>query len=347
MSAPASDTVAPASDTVAPADSAWRPQASLATLRERARMFATVRQFFAARAVLEVDTPQLVNHAVSDVHLHSAEVSWPTPTYATGRTGAPLFLHTSAEYAMKRLLAAGSGDLYQLCHVFRGEESGPLHNSEFMMLEWYRVGWSLEQLMREVDEILRALLGAQVGAAAQYLSYEQAFVQSLGCNPLTDSDEALSACALALGFDAPLVARCGRDELLDLMIGAHIGPRLGMDGPVFVHRYPASQAALARLDPVDARVALRFEVYRGGIELANGFEELGAAREQRARFMSDQRQRATRSLAVNPLDEFLLAALAAGLPDCSGVAVGIDRVLMLATGAARLDEVMAFTTPRA
>lgn len=319
---------------------AWRPGATRARLQQRAALLAAIRQFFAARALLEVDTPQLVNHAVTDLNLHSAQVHWPAGDRKLRH------LHTSAEYSMKRLLAAGSGDIFQLCHVFRGEESGPLHNSEFMMLEWYRVGWSCEQLMSEVDALLRQLLPDQL-AATQYLSYEQAFLAHVGCNPLTDSDAALGACARELGFDAQLLQRCARDELLDLLMGARIGPQLGQAGPLFLHRYPASQAALARLDPADARVALRFELYLNGVELANGFEELADAGLQRARFEADRQQRRARGLTVPDSDEFLLAALAHGLPPCSGVALGVDRLLMVASGAAGIAEVMAFTTEHA
>ena len=319
----------------------WRPGASADRLRQRAAMLAAIRQFFSARAVLEVDTPQLVNHAVTDLNLHSAEVRWP------GASDSLRYLQTSAEYAMKRLLAAGSGNIYQLCHVFRGEELGPLHNGEFMMLEWYRLGWSLERLMAEVDELLRQLLAERTLAATRHISYEQAFESTVGCNPLTDSDAQLATCALAQGLDAPLVQRCARDELLDLLMGACIGPQLGLSGPVFLHRYPASQAALARLDPEDPRVALRFELYLQGVELANGFEELSDERTQRARFESDLRQRRERHLHMPAADEYLLAALSHGLPPCSGVAVGVDRLLMLATGAAHIAEVMAFTSDRA
>jgi len=304
-------------------------------------MLAEVRAFFAARGVLEVDTPQLVNSGVTDVNIHSAEVRWP------GGDARPRYLHTSPEYAMKRLLAAGTGDIYQLCHVFRGDEQGTLHNAEFMIVEWYRRGWAIAALMEEVDALLRALLDASALAPTRYLSYEQAFVTTLGCNPLTDSDAALLACALRAGFDEALLRRCERDELLDLLMGLRIGPQLGLDAPVFVHRYPASQAALARLDPADARVALRFELYLRGVELANGFEELGDAAEQRERFAADQRLRAARNLPVPAMDEHLLAALASGLPPCAGVALGFDRLLMLGCGAQRIDEVMAFTSERA
>ncbi len=319
----------------------WRPGARPECLRRRASLLAEIRAFFAARGVLEVDTPQLVNHAVTDRHLHSVQVQW------TGAPGRAQFLHTSPEYAMKRLLAAGSGDIYQACHVFRGEEQGRIHNSEFMLLEWYRTGWSLEALMREVDALVRTLLAAKAGAATRYLSFEEVFVEALGCDPIGDPDHVLADCARAQGFGDRLVRDCDRDELLDLLMGARIGPRLGLDGPVFVHRYPASQASLARLDPADARLALRFELYLHGMELANGFEELADAEEQAARFRADQESRAARGLVVPPIDEFLLAALRAGLPACAGVALGFERLLMIACGAERIDEVLPFTSERA
>jgi len=310
-------------------------------LQRRASLLAAVREFFASRAVLEVDTAQLVNFAVTDPQLHSAEVRWP------GKDSRLRFLHTSPEYAMKRLLAAGSGDVYQLCHVFRGGESGALHNAEFMLLEWYRIGWSSQALMHELDALLRTLLGEAALGATRIVNYEQAFVEALALNPLSAADGAIAACACAQGLDTALVQRCSRDEVLDLLMGAHIGPRLGEDGPVFVHRYPASQAALARLDPADARVALRFELYLHGIELANGFEELSDASEQRARFQENQRSRAARGLPVPAIDEFLLAALESGLPPCAGVALGMDRVLMLGSGVRRIADVLAFSSENA
>ena len=319
----------------------WRPLATRENLLRRAALLGSVREFFASRGILEVDTPQVVNFAVTDPQLHSAQVRWP------GTDSRSRFLHTSPEYAMKRLLAAGSGDIYQLCHVFRGDEQGALHRREFMLLEWYRLGWSAAALMGEVEELLRSLLGAAAGGATRIVSYEQAFLETLALNPLTGSEGALADCACAQGLDASLVHRCSRDELLDLLMGAHIGPRLGKDGPVFVHRYPASQAALARLDPADPRVAMRFELYLHGVELANGFEELVDAAEQRARFMEDQRTRAARGLAVPAIDEFLLAALGAGLPASAGVAVGIDRIVMLACGTRSIGEVLAFSSENA
>jgi lysyl-tRNA synthetase class 2 len=303
-------------------------------------MLASVREFFASRNVLEVDTPMVVNHAVTDLHLHAVEVNWRSG-------GNRRYLHTSPEYAMKRLLAAGSGDIYQLCHAFRGEERGALHNAEFTLVEWYRCGWNHVSLMREVDELLRTLLGTGAGAATRVMTYEQAFVEFLGCNPLEDPDHVLADCARARGSDPELVRRCGRNELLDLLMAECVGPRLGLDGPVFVERYPASQAALARLDDADPRVALRFELYLHGIELANGFEELADEEQQRARFQADQAARAARGLPVPEIDELLLAALRAGLPPCAGVALGFDRVLMIAGGAREIGDVLAFSAGRA
>jgi len=320
----------------------WRPGASHVRLLERAALLRRAREFFAARGVLEVDTPLLVNTPVSEVHIHSARVQL---VAVPGDGAAPLFLHTSPEYAMKRLLAAGSGDIYQICHVVRGLEYGRLHNPEFTLIEWYRVGFTLGSLMDEVQALVRALLGAAAASRVnERLSYRDAFVRELGLDPLSASAEALAAAARPLGF-RPGAPRA--DEWLELLMAARIGPRLGHNALTFVHGYPASQAALARLDPADARVAERFELYCDGVELANGFRELASAAEQRARFEHDNSERRRRGLPVAALDERLLAALAAGLPDCAGVALGFDRTLMLATGAERIEEVLPFPTARA
>jgi elongation factor P--(R)-beta-lysine ligase len=317
---------------------AWRPTASLAALRRRAVALHATREFFRARDVLEVETPALVNAPVSDVNLGSARVELPGSTAAQ-------FLHTSPEYAMKRLLAAGSGDIFQVCHVFRGAERGRQHNPEFTMVEWYRLGFSLEQLMREVADLVRALL--QQDLPMELLSYREAVQRHAGFDPLDAGLGVLQRAAQALGLDARRAGEAGRDELLDLIVGAQVGPALGSAALTFVHRYPATQAALARLDSEDARLALRFELYHRGVELANGYHELANAAEQRRRFAADQQMRAARGLATAPLDQHLLAALDSGLPDCAGVALGFDRVLMLAMNASSIDEVLAFPTERA
>lgn len=316
----------------------WRPTSSLEAIRRRAQALRWTREFFHERGVLEVETPAMVNAAVSDVNLGSVRVEMP------GRD-APLFLHTSPEYAMKRLLAAGSGDIYQVCHVYRGAERGRQHNPEFTMLEWYRLGFSLDELMDEVGQLVRGLLREEL--PVEMLSYREAVATHAGFDPLDAPDAELIRAVEVLGMDSAHSHRASRDELLDLIVGAQVGPALGANALTFVHGYPASQAALARLDSTDPRVALRFELYHRGIELANGYHELSEITEQRQRFGNDQELRRRRGLPVNPLDPNLLAALEAGLPDCAGVALGFDRVLMLAMGAASIDDVLAFPVERA
>ncbi len=317
----------------------WRPTAARAMLEQRAVLLARARRFFADGGVLEVDTPMVVNAPVTDVHIHSARVDLgPAATQS-------YFLHTSPEYAMKRLLAAGSGDIYQICHVVRGFERGRLHNAEFTLIEWYRIGFTLDDLMNEVDALVRALLGpVATDHASERISYREAFLRELQLDPFTASVKELQQAAQKLGFAASDAAR---DELLELLMGAAVGPRLGNKTLTFVHGYPATQAALARLDPHDPQVALRFELYCDGVELANGFNELASANEQRARFKSDIAERRRVGLPIFDPDTFLLAALEYGLPECSGVALGFDRTLMLATGAKTIDAVLAFPTETA
>ena len=309
----------------------WRPTAARATLERRAQMLASARRFFADRNVLEVDTPIVVHATVTDVHIESARVEL---------SNAPgYFLHTSPEYAMKRLLAAGSGDIYQVCHVARGFERGRIHNCEFTLIEWYRTGFSLAQLMSEVEELSNALLGR---VAAERLTYREAFLQHLRLDPFAATDSQLAEAARGFGYQS--VGAASRDEWLEFLMATQVGPKLGLGRQTFIHGYPASQAALARLDPHDPRAALRFELYHEGVELANGFHELASAAEQRRRFETDLAERHRLGLPSYPLDERLLAALEAGLPDCAGVALGFDRLLMLATHARSIEEVLAFPT---
>ena len=327
----------------------WRPSATRARLAQRAELLAATRGFFGGRGLLEVETPMLVGAAVTDTHLESVPA----------RVGArSMHLHTSPEYAMKRLLAAGSGDIWQLCRVARGDERSRLHNPEFTLLEWYRCGWPMAQLIDEVAALFDALC-VRAGAAPRPLvvrRYADAFRDLFGVDPLTAPDATLAALARDAGLADGAGGGAGghrsattptRDDLLDFLVGAKLGPTLGRGEWLALTHWPASQAALARLDPEDPRTALRFEVYADGIELANGFEELADAREQAARFAADNAARRARGLPEHAPDERLLAALAAGLPPCSGVAVGFDRAVMVATGAGSIDEVVAFTTEQA
>lgn len=318
----------------------WQPTAPIAMLQQRAVLLRLTREFFAERGVMEVDTPALVRHPVSDVHIHSARVQLPGHP-------ATLYLHTSPEYAMKRLLAAGSGDIYQIAHVFRADERSRIHNAEFTLIEWYRCGFSMSRLMQEVAELTHRILRCPANAPYDALTYAQAFEQALGIDPLQATEPRLRDLATRHGLDVALTLRCTRDELLDWLMAAAVGPGLGSERLCFVHRYPASQAALARLDGADPRVALRFELYHRGVELANGFEELADADEQRRRFELDNAQRVRRGLPTADLDETLLAALAAGMPAVSGVALGFDRTLMLSAGADTIGEVLSFDLDRA
>jgi lysyl-tRNA synthetase class 2 len=318
-------------------DAAWRPTAARETLALRAALLGRLRAFFAARGVLEVETPALLAGATSDPHIESLR----TDVAGVGRR----FLHTSPEFAMKRLLAAGVGDVYQVCKVFRDGERGSRHNVEFTLLEWYRVGFDHHALMDEVAEFLRSMLGPRRVAAAERLSFREAFERHAGVDPFTANGEACARCLARAGVAAPTGR--DRDELIDLIAGEVVGPRLGWHGPTFVCDYPAQRAALARVRAGEPPVAERFEVYIDGVELANGFHELSDAGEQRRRFELDLRERARLGRPQVPLDEHLLAALATGLPDCAGVALGFDRLVMIAAGASTIDEVIAFKTERA
>jgi elongation factor P--(R)-beta-lysine ligase len=317
----------------------WRPTATLAALRRRADLLARTREFFAARGVLEVETPLLSAAGVSDPHIESLV------TQVAGMRGR-VFLSTSPEFPMKRLLAAGSGDIYQLCKAFRDAERGRWHNPEFTLLEWYRAGFDDAAMMAEVEHLVTGLLAPERELpAAEHLTYGEALQRHAGVDAHTASERDLTRAATGHGIACK--AGLGRDAMLDLLMGFVVGPRLGRERPCFVRDYPASQASLARLKPGLPPVAARFELYLDGIELANGFHELADAGEQRGRFAQDLAVRRERGQSQPPMDERLLAALGAGIPDCSGVALGFDRVVAIALEATRLSQAMAFSTDNA
>lgn len=317
----------------------WRPSASIKQLQARARLLRLVREFFATRDVMEVDTQVLSHCAVSDPFIDSIEATYrPAP----GQDGQPLYLQTSPEYAMKRLLAAGSGAIYQLGKVFRNGESGSRHNPEFTMLEWYRPGWSATALIDEVETLVAEAIA---DFSAQRISYRDLFLRELN----VDTHRATAAELAALcrqHVDAPFDDD-DRDTWLNLLMSEAIEPRL--QEPVFVHSFPASQAALAQVveDETGTLVATRFELFVRGIELANGYQELTDGREQSRRLDKDQQQRHALGLPERPLEKRLVSALEAGMPDCAGVALGFDRLAMLALGAVRIDEVIPFSFERA
>lgn len=317
------------------------------TLRLRARLLSAIRDFFAQRGVWEVDTPVLSAAAATDPHIDSFVTAYHGPDApADGR----LYLHTSPEFPMKRLLAAGAGSVYQICKVFRDGEAGRFHNPEFTLLEWYRTGFDHRALMDEVAALVNASLTVlgQTPLTPQRLSYRDAFRDHAGIDPLCGPVEDVIACAQAHGVPLPEgLPRQDRDAWLDLVLTQVVEPRLASQGMVLIYDYPASQAALARVRPGEPPLAERFELYLHGMELANGFHELADPVEQRRRFDGERQRRAAADQAAPPMDERLLAALSHGLPPCAGVALGVDRLLMVASGASHIREVIAFPVDRA
>ncbi len=320
----------------------WRPTASADALRLRARLYAAFRAFFAERGVLEVETPVLSRAGNTEPNIASFALEF------SGRTdGAPRtrWLRTSPEFALKRMLAAGVGDCYELGRVFRDGEAGGRHNPEFTMLEWYRVGWDHLRLLGETVELVRAAL-AIVGrdATPVVVSFRELYRQRLGIDPLRDDIDVLRDALGDVRIDPEGLTR---DDWLDLLMTHRLQPGFAPDQLLAVHDWPASQAALARIRADDPPVAERFELYLGPLELANGYHELRDAAEQRARFERDQALRRVRGQPVPPLDEALLAALEHGLPSCAGVALGVDRLLMGLLGTDRIADVLAFDFARA
>lgn len=318
----------------------WRPTAAVDALRLRARLYTTLRAFFAERGVLEVETPVLSVAGNTDANIESFSLEF------SGRTdGAPRtrWLRTSPEFALKRLLAAGIGDCYELGRVFRNGEAGGRHNPEFTMLEWYRVGWDHHRLIGETVEVVLAAL-ALVGqsATATTTTFRDLYRERLGLDPFTATDIELRA---ALGDVELDPAGLNRDDWLDLLMTHRLQPGFDRGSILVVHDYPASQCALAKVragQGDEPAVAERFELYFGALELANGYHELTDADELRARFLRDHARRAARGTVQPPLDEGLLAAMAFGLPACAGVALGVERLLMAMLSTGRIADVLAF-----
>ena len=315
----------------------WQPTAALDALRLRARVNALIRAFFAARGVLEVETPVLSRAGNTDPNIASFSLQF------SGRTdGAPRtrWLRTSPEFPLKRLLAAGLGDCYELGRVFRDGEAGGRHNPEFTMLEWYRTGWDHLHLIDEAATLVQeALALVSRNAGIVKLSYRDLYSQRLGLDPMLASEEQLRNALGDIRIDPTGLTR---DDWLDLLMTHRLQPSFLNDQLLAVYDYPASQCALARIRHDNPPVAERFELYLGQLELANGYHELAEANEQRARFQHDHAIRQMRGHAEPPLDENLLAALQHGLPACAGVALGVDRLLMAMLGTDRIGDVLAF-----
>lgn len=307
----------------------WRPAADIATLKLRAKILADIRTFFAKRNILEVETPLMCSAPVTDPFLDTLQIHYQNKIW---------HLQTSPEYAMKRLLCAGSGSIYQLCKAFRSDEMGKHHHPEFSILEWYHLGFDHHDLMDEMDEFLQYVIQTK---PAKKLSYQQLFEKYLNVNPHIIADEELKIitqtnCGIK-GDD-----KLDRDDYLNLLMTHSIEPQLDKDQPVFIYDYPASQAALAKIRQDNPPVAERFEVYIQSIELANGYHELTDATEQIKRFHQDIEKRKKLNLPIVPIDHYLLSAMENGLPDCAGVALGVDRLALIAAQKENLSDTMAF-----
>lgn len=313
-------------------------ESKVEVLRDRAELLGQARAFFAARKVIEVDCPMLGRAAPIDLHIEVMRVE-------AGR-GEVGFLHTSPEYGMKRLLALGMGDIYQIGHVFRSGEIGPLHNPEFTMAEWYRMGISFRDLIEETLAFIRLFLG---DLSTRYLRYRDALIQYAGIDYVVASKGDLLACAKRQGIDLQQDAEeWDRDTLLQLLVSFLVEPHLGNEQIDVLYDFPASQSALAQVQQLDDEaVAMRFEVYRKGIELANGYQELTDPVEQRRRLEKAIEARAAVGKDPLRIDERFLKALEEGLPDCCGVAVGFDRLMLLRHNKEALGDVLPFAWDQA
>ncbi len=312
-------------------------------LRLRAQVLNDIRQFFSARAVLEVETPLLGNSSGTDPQL-----DFFTTDYCSPPLQHTLFLQTSPEFAMKRLLAAGSGSIYQIGKAFRNGESGRFHNPEFTLLEWYRVGFTLTQLMDEIAELMAILFVGQALSLPQRCSYQDVFQHYTGLNPLDFSYQ--DYCAYARdNHVSDAVSICGTDHglWLGFIFSHNVQPHLGENAVCMVYDYPACQSSLARINEYNPEVTDRVEIFINGIELGNGYYELLDAKEQSRRFDEEIAVRQQRKRPVTVKDKHLVAALEAGLPECSGMAIGLDRLLMLMTNSATINEVLNFPIYRA
>ncbi|QQF77490.1 elongation factor P--(R)-beta-lysine ligase [Histophilus somni] len=312
----------------------WQPSASIQNLLARAKIIADIRRFFTERGLLEVETPVLSEFGVTDVHLSTFSTAFTSPFMEKSKT---LWLTTSPEYHMKRLLACGSGAIFQLCRVFRNEEVSKRHNPEFTMLEWYRPHFDMYRLINEVDDLLQQILDCE---PAESFSYQFVFQEHVGIDPLSAPINELIEKARECHLDG--AENEDRDTLLQFLFSTLVEPNIGQNKPIVVYHFPATQAALAQISTEDHRVAERFEFYYNGLELANGFNELTDAQEQEHRFNQDNRLREQLGLPQHEIDHRFLGALQAGLPNTAGVALGVDRLIMLALGAENISEVISF-----
>ena len=316
-------------------ENSWRPSASRLAVEARARLLADIRHFFSEKRVLEVETPVLSKAGNSDPNIRNI----------SSDSSRKRYLRTSPEYAMKRLLASGHRDIYEMGRVFRGGETGRYHNPEFTLLEWYRHGWNYLDLAAEVIELVRLCGRGQFDEwPVKRVTYRELFQQETGLDPLYCSESDLASCAIERGI---MTTPMGHQEWLDLLLSELIQPALPGESFTVLYEFPPEQAALARIRPGSPPIAERFEVYLGQMELANGYQELTDAAEQMGRFERETKLADSRGEERTPLDMNLVSALRHGLPECSGVALGVDRLLMSCLKLDRIDAVLSFAADRA
>lgn len=318
----------------------WQPTISLTHLKQRAKLLKNIRTFFESRNILEVETPLLAPFTVTEPSIQSISANLTLSSDFKNLFPEFSYLQTSPEYAMKRLLAAGSGDIYQLCKAFRQEEIGEIHQPEFTILEWYRMGFTDHDLMKEIDTFLQIVASAP---PSEFYSYRDIFLKYLNVDTHQASLIQLQKLAKNTGISWENASQpWSLDDFLQALMSLCIEPHLGKIHPVCIYDYPASQAALARIDETQNHIAKRFEFYWKGLELANGFYELNDAQKQRQRFVENNQKRIELGLSQMEIDEYLLQALEHGLPDCAGVALGVDRLFMIMTGCERIQEALSF-----
>lgn len=323
---------------------AWQPTCSIESLRLRAKLLQKIRSYFSARDVLEVETPLLSHSCGTDPYL-----DFFTTTYEYAAQSNKLFLQASPEFAMKRLLCAGSGSIYQICKAFRKGESGRFHNPEFTMLEWYRVGYNLEHLMDDVEDLLVFLSKESLSlSTTEKYSYREVFTNVTGLDPFVFSVEQYSAFVIKHNR-AEALTICGHDHnlWLDFIFSHYVQPSLGLSGFCLVYGYPATQSSLARINIENPEIVDRVEVFFKGVELGNGYYELQDAQEQNQRFDNEIQVRQEIGCPLVVKDDRLISALYEGLPDCSGIAIGLDRLLMILTESVSIDDVLSFSIQRA
>ena len=323
----------------------WQPSMNWQSAKQRAKLLAKIRAFFSARDIVEVDTPLLSHQTVTDAHLDAFMTQYNYSPDSHCDESTSLYAQTSPEFSMKRLLASGYGCCYQICKAFRHEQHGRYHNPEFTMLEWYRIGFDHFQLMDEVADLIKLTIGCE---QVERISYQALFIREVGIDPLNISKVELIA--LISSHDKLsdwLEQEDCIDTLLQFIMTELIEPVIGQELPCFVYNFPASQASLAKISSEDKRVAERFECYFKGIELANGFHELTDFVQQKQRFEQDNVTRVQLGKVEQQIDDKFMSALTHGLPACAGVALGIDRLVMLSLAAKKIDDVITFSIDNA